>query len=78
MPEATFKVPLLLKVMVLSADPKEPNSKPSLLARVAGARIPPLTLVPPLYLLVFLMFTVPVPSTFSEPSPKIEPLPARL
>ena len=72
---AVFSVPLFFSVMPLLTSPSEPYCEPSLLASDAGVRIPLLIIVPPLYLLMLLIFTSPLPSTESVPSPEIAPSP---
>ena len=71
-----FSVPLFFRVILLLASPSEPYCEPSLLARYEAVRIPLLITVPPLYLLMFLILTSPLPSIEREPSPSMTPSPA--
>ena len=75
MAAGVFSVPLFFSVMLLLASPSEPYCAPSLLARYVAVRVPLLITVPPLYLLMLLILTSPLPSTKSVPSPSMAPSP---
>ena len=75
MSDVVLSLPLFSRVIVFPASPNAPYSWPSLFASDDGDSVPFLTIVPPVYLLMLFILTVPVPSTTSCALPSIAPLP---